>query len=1384
MCAADAAPANGSNGPTASIKEEIPPLKWPAEPETSASFLNRLVFYWMQPLFSRASFLRKKDKWLEMIDLAPLAGIDRTEEVEKLFEKAYNEYVPKKKKGQTTSETESDTPEQLEARLTHALLATCKARLLIAGVARFLNTVLQFTFPILLNLILTYFQDVQSGIITREDPPIVYYKGYWLSALLMMFVGCKAVTESAYFHLVNRCTWRVKTAVSSSIYRKSLRLASSEQQKTTLGEIVNLMQVDASKIEAFVLQIHVMWDGLFQISGYMVILGTLLGWTCLVGLLIIVFAIPIMGKITGKMYGLNRSMVKYTDDRVKTVNEGLQGMLCLKMYTWEESFAEQVEEYRKGELASLRKVANLRAFLRAYMSSLPQIAAAATFLTYVYAYEGTISAAILFSSIVAFDLIRMPLMFYPMALAQYVQCKVSLKRVGAFLGYGEVSSKGYTRNPDKDGEIIIENATFYWMDPNTPVPRSALKQESSLDGSSRSAGSSVKKQRSLKRLISSRSTSKSSDKESTEHPEDELVYPSAIMTDVNIKVQHGKLCAVVGPVGSGKSTLCSSILNEAVLGEGSNVVLNGNVAYVAQTAWILNKTVRDNILFGLPYDEERYNRVIDACSLRHDLKILEDGDMTEIGERGINLSGGQKQRIAVARAAYSDADVFIFDDPLSALDPEVAERVFDECIMDMLGSKTRLLVTNQLQCLSKCDTIIALSKHGKVLEQGSYEELIGDKRGEVTRLLAGISQSRRSVKAVVSDNKEKSSSKNEASTSNKDAKKLVTQEERMTGSVELKVSILSLTWNVYLKYIKAGGGYFLFGIVIILYLASAGVNLMSSLWLSAWTTDSSYLRNSETFYISGYALTALLMGFVTFIRTYGVTRFSIRSARRMHSDVLRSILRAPISFFDVTPTGRILSRFSKDIFTVDQELADIVDIFIYIVIQLCVVLITIIFVTPFFAIALPFLMILYFWAMNYYRQVARELKRLDSVSRSPVFAQFSETLGGLSTIRAFGRSNDFRQQFESILDANTQTVYANKVAERWLACRLEGVASLVVGFSAIFATHVVVSNGASIGDSNNFASLAGISLSYAVTATGMMQFVVRAFASVEAAMNSVERIAYYTEEIPHEAAHTSDELEWPQKGAITLTNLKMRYRPETPLVLKGVDVKIGAGERIGIVGRTGSGKSSMLLILMRLVEPYLSEEDMENYHAPVVIDELDCMRMGLFDLRSKIGIIPQSPVLFSGTIRSNMDPFNNYTDEEIWEALGKCTMKDAVEAMTDGLQSKVAEYGENLSQGQRQLLCLGRALLKHCHILLLDEATSSVDYETDKAIQTTIREAFKGCTVLTIAHRVNTIMDSDKILVMDNGHVAEFDSPEELLKDETSMFSDIVSHSNGDEIEE
>ena len=417
--------------------------------------------------------------------------------------------------------------------------------------------------------------------------------------------------------------------------------------------------------------------------------------------------------------------------------------------------------------------------------------------------------------------------------------------------------------------------------------------------------------------------------------------------------------------------------------------------------------------------------------------------------------------------------------------------------------------------------------------------------------------------------------------------------------------------------------------------------------------DSQYQNQSETFYIVGYLVIAVLVGVVTFVRSFGLAAFGVRSSFQLHRNVLRSVLRAPMSFFDTTPTGRILSRFSKDMFVIDNEVANFVDVFLWIILQLGVVVITIVVVTPWFAIALPILLFLYIYAMNYFRRVSRETKRLESISRSPVYSMFSETLGGLSTIRAYSKQDAFTSSFDSLLDTNTQTIYCNKAADRWLATRLESIAALVVGLAAFFATQVVLGSGASVGtNTSSFASLAGISLSYAVTATGMMQYVVRAFAQVEAAMNSVERVVHYTENIPQEAATTSDELEreksspstmntaqkavaatgkvlrptkeWPENGAISLRNLQMKYRPETPLILKGLNVSIGGGMRVGVVGRTGSGKSSLLLTLMRIVEPYLSDDLLEKkYAAPLTMDGIDVLRIGLFDLRSKLGIIPQ-----------------------------------------------------------------------------------------------------------------------------------------------------------------
>lgn len=555
-----------------------------------------------------------------------------------------------------------------------------------------------------------------------------------------------------------------------------------------------------------------------------------------------------------------------------------------------------------------------------------------------------------------------------------------------------------------------------------------------------------------------------------------------------------------------------------------------------------------------------------------------------------------------------------------------------------------------------------------------------------------------------------------------------------------------------------------------------------------------------------------MLGVLTFARTFLLVRFGIQASTELHRHLSRSILHAPSNFFDTTPLGRILSRFAKDLYTIDNELSNNLDFFLWGTLQVLFSLGSIVFTTPWFGIAIIPLGFMYFKVLNYFRQVSRETKRLESVSRSPVYSQFSESLTGLTTIRAYGQPVRFMDEFETKVDENIRAWYCNRVADRWLSVRLETIGAIIAGLAATFATNVAVSGTIAGKQSNkHFASLAGLSMTYAVSITGILNFIVRTFAQLEASMNACERVLYYSEEIPQEAPSTSVELEdhaakvkdpppsdpsafavvakggraetipdnWPDKGAITLKNLKMRYRHDTPLVLKGLSVAIAGGERIGVVGRTGSGKSSLLLTLLRMVEPAL-ECDRDHYEAPLSIDGVDTLRIGLKELRSKLGIIPQNPVLFSGTIKTNVDPFNAFTEDETWAALDKCGMKEAVEEMPGMLDSMVSEYGENLSAGMRQMLVLGRALLRQCKVLLLDEATSSVDYETDKEIQRTIREAFPGCTVLTIAHRINTIMDSDKILVMKDGLAAEFASPEELLKDEKSLFAEIVRHSQND----
>lgn len=733
------------------------------------------------------------------------------------------------------------------------------------------------------------------------------------------------------------------------------------------------MQVDASKIEMFIPQIHVLWDGMFQIIGYMTILYTLIGWPCFAGLVIMILAGPVQGIVMKKLFGLNRMMVKHTDARVEATNEALQGIQSVKMQTWEDEIMSRIAKKRAEELKYLKEAAYLRGFSRAYMSAVPGLVAVCSFVVYALWRKGAeISPATLFSALVAFDQLRFPLMFYPMALAQLSQARVSATRVQVFLGLKEIThgtaigGGAYARDPKADGSIVVENAEVYWSDPDVPLDAAADKSDDdSMSATSRD----------------------NSEKDSTAalDVESEIqgpIYPKPALRGISMDVKNGELCAVVGRVASGKSTLCAAILNETFLKSGK-ISLNGSVAYAAQSPWILNATLRENILFGKPMDEDRYHKVLKACQLEHDLAMLEDGDLTDIGERGINLSGGQKARVSVARAAYSDADTILFDDPLSALDPEVAKQLFMDCIVEFLKGKTRLLVTNQIQFLSSCDTVVALKK-GEVIERGTFTDLIANKDSEINRLLAkssiGTSQKDSKKKEEDPDSTSMSDGKG-ASLMTKEKKALVTKEERNIGAVSL---------SVYLKYMKAGGGVGTFFLVYIGYILSVANGLATNAWISYWTSDGSYQNHSQAFYLGIYFILAVTVGIFTFFRAFLLASFGVRASETLHKNLLHSVLRAPQSFFDTTPLGRILSRFSKDIYSIDLELADMLDFFLFCSLQVLTSIGTILFVTPWFGVAIVPLGFLYFRILNYFRAVSRETKRLDSIARSPVFAHFSE----------------------------------------------------------------------------------------------------------------------------------------------------------------------------------------------------------------------------------------------------------------------------------------------------------------------------------------------------------------------------------------------------------
>ncbi|XP_060250586.1 ATP-binding cassette sub-family C member 4-like isoform X9 [Ovis aries] len=832
------------------------------------------------------------------------------------------------------------------------------------------------------------------------------------------------------------------------------------------------------------------------------------------------------------------------------------------------------------------------------------------------------------------------------------------------------------------------------------------------------------------------------------------------LQDLFLFARPGELLAVVGPVGAGKSSLLRAVLGELPPSQGQ-VSVHGRIAYVPQQPWVFSGTVRSNILFGKKYEEDRYEEVIKACALGEDLQLLEDGDQTVIGDGGTPLSEGQKARVSLARAVYQNADIYLLDDPFSAVDVEVSRHLFEQCICQALREKITILVTHQWQYLKAASRILIL-KGGTIVQCGTY---------------IGLLESGVDFDFLLKRNEEEPSPDLESSTLKNESRPLMRGaapelqdtenievtlplEDRLEGKVGIK------TYN---DYFTAGAKWFILIFLILVNTAAQVAYVLQDWWLSYWAN----LQSDLYFGVYGKGETVVMLHLNWYLRAYsgltvstilfGITRsllifyVLVNSSQTLHNKMLWSILRAPVLFFCRNPIGRILNRFSKDIGHMDDLLPLIFQDFIQTLLLVVGVVGVMVAAIPWTAIPVIPLGIIFFVLQWYFLRTSREVKRLECTTRSPVFSHLASSLRGLWTIRAYKAEQRFQELFDAYQDLHSEAWFLLLTTSRWLAVYLDVIC-------AIFATAVAF--GALILVETLDLGQVGLVLSLTFTFTGMFQWCVRQSAEVENMMISVERGIEYTDlekEAPWELEHRPPP-SWPHGGEIDFYHINFRYSLDRPLVLKNLRVPTAPREKLGIVGRTGAGKSSLIAALFRLSEP----------EGRIWIDGLWTSDIGLHDLRKKMSVALQEPVLFTGTMRKNLDPFNEYLEEELWNVLEEVQLKEAIKALPSGLDTELAESGLNLSVGQRQLVCLARTVLRKNQILILDKATSNVDPRTDEFIQKKIREKFTQCTVLTITHRLSTVIDCERILVLDSWRRREFARPYDLLQNTDSLFYKMV----------
>jgi ATP-binding cassette subfamily C (CFTR/MRP) protein 1 len=1287
-------------------------------PEEKADLFARLAFTWMTPLMRQGhkTFLTEED-------LPNLPASNSTNKTASNFENHWQHELNTKK----------------NPSLAWSLARAFGGPFLVGGIFKAIQDILSFSQPQLLRLLIKFVNEYNHS----EPGTVPLSKGFAIAAAMFVVSILQTVALHQYFQRAFETGMRLKSSLTSAIFQKSLVLSNEDRAQKSTGDIVNLMSVDTQRLQDLSQYGQTVWSGPFQIFLCLISLYNILGNSMWAGVAVMVIMIPINSYLANIQKTLQKRQMKNKDERTRLTSEILTNVKSLKLYGWEEPFIAKLNHVRNDkELKTLKEIGLFSSATSFLWQCAPFFVSCSTFALFVFTQDQPLTTDIVFPALTLFNLLSFPLAVIPMVVSAMVEASVAVNRLTSFLVSEELQPDAVTRLPraSQMGEeaVSIQDGTFLWE--RKPEYKIALG-------------------------------------------------------NINYSARKGELACVVGRVGCGKSSLLQAMLGDLHKSQGS-VTVKGKVAYVAQVPWIMNASVKENILFGCKDDPEFYQRTIKACALEDDFAILPKGDETQVGEKGISLSGGQKARLSLARAVYARADVYLMDDPLSAVDEHVGRHIIDNVLGSegLLSSKCIILATNSIPVLSHANTICMISA-GRIVECGEFANVMENK-GAIYQLITEFGKKKSSVPDSDASSRtalDMTTASDEDITDNEviplqegmlPHKPSIDRRRRESSHTLRRASAASFAkptvddeakddtnkehaeqgkvkWDVYMEYAKASN---MFGVVcfLVMLLVSSGLSVAGNFWLKHWSEVNSGSNGTTNphvgRYLGIYAVFGIGSAVLMVIQTVILMIYcAIHSAKLLHDRMLVAVIRAPMSFFETTPLGRIINRFANDVYRVDQVLARTFSQFFANTVKVFYTLLVISVSTPEFLVLVIPLSFCYLYYQRYYLRTSRELKRLDSVSKSPIYAHFQETLGGISTVRAYAQQDRFSFINESRIDLNLKAYYPTISANRWLAVRLEFIGSVIILAAAGLGTLTLPTGRLSAGT-------IGLAMSYALQITQSLNWIVRMTVEVETNIVSVERILEYTtleSEAPEIVPEHRPPAIWPTDGALSFNDYSTRYRPGLPLVLKHINLSLKPREKIGIVGRTGAGKSSLTLALFRIIEA--SEGN-------ISIDSFDTSVIGLHDLRQRLSIIPQDSQAFEGTIRDNIDPMGVHDDTELWRVLELSHLKEHVKSMPEGLESKVNEGGSNLSVGQRQLMCLARALLTPSKVLVLDEATAAVDVETDHVLQETIRSEFNDRTILTIAHRLNTIMDSDRIVVLSAGEVAEFDSPQKLLEDKNGMF--------------